>query len=530
LGDLSSGFSVLRSAPLSRKEKVALAVLAGVAAVLRAIAFFRYRFDADEQHHAHVAWGWSEGLVQYRDYFDNHAPLFHLLMAPFFFVAGERRDILLWLRVPMLVLFGVMIWATYVIAKKLYDERVALWAALLLALFPPFFLKSLEFRTDNLWNALWLLALVALVLGKRPFVIGLILGAALAVSMKTALLLATLLIAAVLTRLFTKREIKAKWGEALAGFVLIPAVLAIFFVSVGAWDELVYCNFTFNGNLARTRSNLWAARAIFPFTFGAVVWAAWRFRAVANVWRYFFAVAIGIYTVTLAGFWLLISPRDFLPLMPLTAIFAAALLARLARPLAAFAAVCALSSVALWYYADRFENGTAWHYTMMDQALRLTRPGEMVMDLKGETIYRRRPFYYAFEYITRSQIAYGILPDTVASDVVRTRTYVAQADGPMWPPVARAFLNDYFLNVGRLRVAGQWVRKDGTFSIAVPGEYMLLAEWGEARGTVDGTPYTGALTLAEGVHRFTGEQKVAVMWAPAWRRGHSPFRLRDVEF
>jgi hypothetical protein len=528
--DLSSGFSGATIRALSRREKVALVIIATVAAVLRALAFFRYRFDADEQHHAHVAWGWSAGLVQYRDYFDNHAPLFHLLMSPFIALAGERRDILLRLRVPMLALFGVVVWATYVLGRKLYDERVARWAVVLLALFPPFFLKSLEFRTDNLWNALWMLALVAIVMGKRPIVIGLILGAAFAVSMKTTLLLVTLLVAAILTRLFTKTDVRGRWAEALAGFAIVPAVLAVFFVSVGAWDELVYCNFTFNGNLAQTRSNLWVGRAIFPFTFGALVWMAWRFRSAASVWRYFFAVAIGVYAVTLAGFWILISPRDFLPLMPLGAIFVAAIVTRLEKPVTGFATIAVLCSVALWYYADRFANRTAWHYTMMDQALRLTRPGELVMDLKGETIFRQRPFYYAFELITRSQIAHGIIPDTVAADVIRKRTYVAQADGPMWPPAARAFLNDHFVNVGRLRVAGQWLQDDGTFTIAVPGEYVLLASGGEARGVLDGAAYSGARPLAAGVHRFTGETHVAALWAPAYRRGHSPFRLRDTEF
>ena len=48
--------------------------------------------------------------------------------------------------------------------------------------------------------------------------------------------------------------------------------------SVGAWDELVYCNFTFNGNLALTRQHLWIGRAIFPSRSAALLWAAWRFR------------------------------------------------------------------------------------------------------------------------------------------------------------------------------------------------------------------------------------------------------------
>jgi len=523
------------------RERIFFWTTAAAAAVLRALAFFRYRFDADEQHHAHVAWGWTAGMVQYRDYFDNHAPLFHLLMAPWLAMFGERSDILLWMRLPMLALFAVVLWATYDIAKRVFDARIAAWSVLLLALFPPFFLKSLELRTDNLWVAFWMLALVGIVRRWPAFVIGLLLGCAFATSMKTTLLLISLAVAGGLTWFFRVRSREAPprpgplpqrgrgdWGLALLGFVLVPGVLAFFFVSAGAWDALLYCNFTFNGNLARTRDNLWFARALFPFTFGALVWAAWRKRDAANAWAYFFALVIGVYTVTLFGFWILISPRDFLPLMPLGAMFLAAFLARHSLP--ATATVVALSIASLWYYADRFENRTAWHTTMLDQALRLTRPGELVIDLKGELIYRHRPFYYAFELITRSQIARGIIEDTVAREVVRKRTYVAQADGPMWPPAARAWLSDHFVNLGRLRAAGQWVKPDGSFTIGVPGPYIVLDANGVAVGTLDGTPHRGPRELAAGAHRWEGAEGVCVVWAPAFQRGHSPFHLRDLKF
>jgi hypothetical protein len=187
--------------------------------------------------------------------------------------------------------------------------------------------------------------------------------------------------------------------------------------------------------------------------------------------------------------------------------------------------------VGLWYYGDHFAKKTAWHTTMLDQALRLSHPGEMILDLKGETIFRRRPFYYAFEYITRAQIAHGLIRDTVAEDVIRTRTHVAQADGPMWPPRARAFLSANFLNMGRMRASGQWLADDGTFTIAVPGEYVVVSERGEVRGVLDGTAYAHARVLTAGAHRFLGPKtKLAVLWAPAFRRGHSPFHLRDLEF
>jgi hypothetical protein len=100
----------------------------------------------------------------------------------------------------------------------------------------------------------------------------------------------------------------------------------------------------------------------------------------------------------------------------------------------------------------------------------------------------------------------------------------------MWPPASRAWLSAHFVNLGRLRGAGNWVKKDGTFVIGVPGEYVVLDADGEARGLLDGTPYTGQRALPAGAHRFVGEKEACVLWAPAWRRGHSPFHLRDLEF
>lgn len=502
---------------LTRQERILAWSLAAASLALRALAFFHYRFDSDEQQHLHVTWGWTAGLVQYRDYFDNHAPLFHLLTAPLLMLFGERADILLWMRLPMLVTFAAVIACTYRIGRELYDERVALWAAVILSLFPPFFLKSLEFRIDNLWTALWMMALVLIVRQRRPFVAGLLLGAALAVSLKTTLLVATLAVTALIVR---RRGWSA--GRMLAGFAIVPAIVAAFFAIAGAWDALVYCNFTFNSGIAATRPQPWPLRAAAAILFPLLLWAARRFRT-EHVWRDYCAVATGVFTLLLAGFWPLISPRDFLPVMPLLAIFVAAIASRAARPARVYAAIGIVSIAALFYYARAFRDETEWHITMMQQALRLTRPGEMIMDVKGETIYRRRPFYYVFETVARAQMMRGLIRDTVAADVIRTRTHVAQADGPMWPPQARAFLSENFLDMGRLRASGQWIAKDGSFAIAVPGEYLVVSERG-AMGP--------AREYAAGryrIHRKTNEP-LAVMWAPAFRRGHSPFHLRDREF
>src|SRR5258708_9301857 len=98
------------------------------------MAFLRYRFDSDEPQHLHVAWGWTAGLVQYRDLFDNHAPLFHILLAPILKVVGEPPDVLLCMRAPMLALLAVVVWGTYLRRRPMDPAPVGAWAALLLAL------------------------------------------------------------------------------------------------------------------------------------------------------------------------------------------------------------------------------------------------------------------------------------------------------------------------------------------------------------------------------------------------------------
>ena len=482
---------------MSKSERIFFWSAAAASLALRAAAFFHYRFDSDEQQHLHVAWAWTDGLVQYRDVFDNHLPLFHLLMAPFVALFGERADILLWMRLPMLALFAVVLWATYAIAD---DARVGGWAVVLLSLFPPFFLKSLELRNDNLWTALWMLAIAGVVRRWKPFLIGLLLGGAFAASIKTVVLLVAFILA----------WRKQRWLEIAAGFAVIPAILAIYFIAVGAWDQLLYCNVTFNAHFALTRTNLWILRVLFPLLIAAFLWLAQRFRL------HVFVVLIAVYALLLPPLGVPISPRDFLPLMPLFAILVAAAATTTQRAIVAAACIASL-----FYYADGFKDRTEWHITMLHQALRLTRPGELLMDVKGETIFRRRPFYYVFENLTRAQIARGIIRDSVAEDVIRTRTHVAQADGPMWPPRARAFLSENFLDMGRLRASGQWLRNDGSFTIAVPGEYVIVSE----RGAV-----SPARKYAAGTYRFPLRGKLAVMWAPAFRRGHSPFHLRDREF
>jgi hypothetical protein len=250
-------------------------------------------------------------------------------------------------------------------------------------------------------------------------------------------------------------------------------------------------------------------------------------------WRFFLILFLAVYLITLLCFWVLISSRDLMALMPIVAVLGVAALSGRPRFVGM---TTTLAAILLLFIADQsrlFENQMDEYTTMMNQALGLMRPGEPVLDLKGETIYQRRVFYYPFEVITREQIAAGILIDTIPEDVIRNDCHVAQADGPFLPPRGRAFLSQNFVDLGRLRASGQWLSDHGDFNIAVPGSYVVLSEKGLTAGTLDGVPLTGARQLAAGPHHFESAQpgeRLACLWAPAYARGYSPFHHRDKDF
>ena len=98
-----SGLTQERAFGLSETWAAALA-LAGVMA-LKIVYALVYRVDSDEPQHLHVVWGWAHGMVQYRDMFDNHSPLFQMACAPLLRMLGEHAWIMVPMRLAMLPLY-----------------------------------------------------------------------------------------------------------------------------------------------------------------------------------------------------------------------------------------------------------------------------------------------------------------------------------------------------------------------------------------------------------------------------------------
>jgi len=169
--------------------------------------------------------------------------------------------------------------------------------------------------------------------------------------------------------------------------------------------------------------------------------------------------------------------------------------------------VATIADGRLWQRPDSYPK------RLVSETLALSTPDDPVLDLKGETIFRQRPSYIALEVVGRNALARGVVREQFANDVVARRCYVVTRDADFFPPRTRRFLNEHFLPVGELRVAGSYANADGTFTIAVPGRYAAIG--------ADGSALDRGQWYEAGRYRCDGRAH-ALVWARAVERGFIP--------
>jgi hypothetical protein len=122
------------------------------------------------------------------------------------------------------------------------------------------------------------------------------------------------------------------------------------------------------------------------------------------------------------------------------------------RATACVALAAALTTV-LVVRARPWADGLRDQRELLQDTLRLTAKDEFVLDSKGETIFRRRPFYYAYVDVTRSLFASGGLKDAAREGLAETKTRVVLGDLSKFPEPTRSYLKRHYrpLGAGRLR-------------------------------------------------------------------------------
>lgn len=533
---------------------------------LRIIYACHFRFDTDEPQHLHVVWGWATGHLQYRDVFDNHGPIFHLLCVPLFRILGERPDILIPMRLAMIPLFAISLWCTYRIGSALFSRQAGLWAAILTGFYPEFFLTSTEFRTDNLWTVLWLLALVVAtphpLHPKRAFIVGLLLGAASAVTVKTGLMVGSLALASAVIigsdRIGGKmpdwRSIRANVFAGVSGFAIVPCLVILFFAAHGAARELFYCNITHNlVPHAQNWEHLDAHVLWFPI-FAAIILGVLgivehqTLDAIA-VRKWCLVLTAGLYFTALKTFFPTLSRQDDMPVIPLACLIFVSWGFLLQHQLTdrprlrmfsdqwLFPTLLAAEVIGLLVAVPFWKNNTQRDIAMVADVLRATKPGDFVMDATGETIFRMRPYYYALEAFTKVRIEHGLLKDDIAERLVATTTALVRPDS--LTSSSQAFVRSNYVRVGNgLYILGQQLpdanaseQKSIPFEVTIPATYTVLGAGGQgAFGDLDGAPLNGPRTLASGRHVFVRTDgqtgTLFLFWSDGFRRGFSPFKRR----
>jgi LmbE family N-acetylglucosaminyl deacetylase len=551
----------LENGSKSTRWQVWIFRLAIVAFVLsRLMLAWQQPIDSDEPQHAHVAWAWAHGFVQYRDVFDNHTPLFHLLSTPLAALIGDRADILALLRCGIIGLNLITLFLVWRICSSLFSAQAARWAVIALAFFPPFFLYGAEFRTDALWTTLWV-AWIAVVtsridLGKRCFWGGLLMAACFSVSLKSILLLlaiaAAFAAALTLRPRFAPASRKIEAGAivkgsilALAGFVVFAGSIVGLFIALGAGPAMYRC--VVEHNLAgndldvsdRLVSSLLDPRIwLFVPAMYFVAFQLAKFDSVERRFRIAFLVLLtGCYPLLLRGIWPVITRQDFLLYYPLLCASLSPLIfwtgKRLPRqmcsspltPLVGFAVLLLVEGGWSTGLLLRKHSTDPVEAERIGQVLRLTNPGETVLDPKGEVVLRPRPIYDVLELFTMKKYLDDLMTDRIPEQLIARHTMVA-VRSDRYPEHTRRFLQENYLTSGRLLIAGIEAHENAggafQFHLSLGGSYVFLSNGHLLSGKLNGVQISGKAEMEPGFFEFvpdTGDWPVTIQWERAYQMG-----------
>lgn len=127
--------------------------------IVLAIMRLYITFDNDEIEAVHTAWKLIHDGVIYRDFFQHHHPLLYYLIKPIVQFFGETLTTLYVARYVQFIFFAGTGYISYLLAKLLWNEQVALLTLYLL--YPAaIFQKILEIRPDGAQTFFALLSLL----------------------------------------------------------------------------------------------------------------------------------------------------------------------------------------------------------------------------------------------------------------------------------------------------------------------------------------------------------------------------------
>ncbi|MEI6614488.1 MAG: glycosyltransferase family 39 protein, partial [Chrysiogenales bacterium] len=89
-------------------------------------------FSEDEVEHIHASWYVQNGQVPYRDFFEQHHPLFWFLLAPLIAICGEGLLVLAIFRLLILLMAAGIAWLTWRISRLAGGNAETAWLAVVI--------------------------------------------------------------------------------------------------------------------------------------------------------------------------------------------------------------------------------------------------------------------------------------------------------------------------------------------------------------------------------------------------------------
>ncbi len=459
-------------------------------------------WDEDEFEHMQFAWSVWKGAVPYREVFENHPPLYYLVVQPFFWLFGGTdqtlaRFIPVFLRALSLLFTGASAVLTWMIARRGGCTANAAWLSALLLLGDGFFLaKGIEIRPDML--ALFALLVTAYCvlagLQSEPQRLPVWMGAA-GMAGAVALLstpkplfgLAGLACAFLVNASgkFSGSVILRGVALALLGALVVAAPIVAWLASMGALHDFVAWNFTLVDRLPRFPDYRvkYAGQAVKHDLFLIVVATAgcgmlckawWRKRSDA------FPPVVVIPLICLAAGAFLVPnlQRQYIILMvPFSALAGGFVLAPLieARPPSILTAIVASLAMITLVGSAGANLNHQWQargfnaLNKLDFVLEHTTPDASVLWGWDPGIAFRKPaFFYTLNENFReipSSAEYQALGDGIRSGTIRPSLVAFDDELLLLPAPVLAAIHTVYTPVGKFDL---WRRKDGEGFISDP--------------------------------------------------------------
>ncbi|MCU1265559.1 MAG: hypothetical protein JWM21_1877 [Acidobacteria bacterium] len=458
-----------------------------ISVIIRLALTLNREIDIDEFQHLHAAWMVSQHYVLYRDFWENHSPLFYYLLMPLFHFVREGSTLVIAARIIMSGTAFVILVLVYLLARIDHDRKTSFLAVLVLSYMVIFLQKSIEVRPDQILISLWLtslwLAIRSLAKGKTPALCaaGFLLGIAFLFSPK-ALLPFTVMI--ITLTIFSFRE-RARFGftgfaKLLAvyslGFIVPIAVCFAFYYHAGTLKAML--TFTVLQNLTYPDpfrpTYLLYLRNICFFTLAG----AGLFMHLYNLRRGRIRLSESRLLILISSLLLLVLfvffeaapyPQSVLLCAPLLAIYGAEAFkssldkivrirqrsskptggrARARWPQLLFfgftmATALVIPGSMLLLKAHPFRRTNAEQFERMEYVLKLTRSSDVVFDGKSAYIFRPQAYFYSpFYHAVLWRIENGKIQESIPQSLISTHCSVIIYDErvSLLPAATQSFL------------------------------------------------------------------------------------------